>query len=141
LPLARLSLDMIRDHPLLGVGLNNYAVYIGDYAGPAFTRDFIYTVHNKYLLVLAEGGPAALAAFLWFIGSALANGLRGARSPDPVVFAVAVGAAAAIAGSTLHMAVDVFNDRATVQTLCLVAGLLAALAALATAAPPGRRTA
>ena len=133
--LARLSLDMIDDHPFLGVGLNNFAVNIPAYAGPAFTRQWVYTVHNKYLLVWTESGPAALAAFVWFLGWILLAGLRATRSRDRTVAALAAGITAAIAGSTLHMAVDIFTNRAGVQLLWLLGAIAVALAALERRSP------
>ena len=60
LPLIELSLDMIEDQPVQGVGLNNYTTALPDYAGPTFTGEFLFAAHNKYLLVWAEAGLFAL---------------------------------------------------------------------------------
>ena len=67
-PLMHLAWNVIKDHPLTGVGTNNFAVVLGDYATPEFSRAWLYTVHNKYLLVWAELGIGGLLAFVWFLG-------------------------------------------------------------------------
>lgn len=132
-PLMRLAGDMIRDNPVLGVGANNFSVRIADYAGPEFSGDFLYAVHNKYLLVWAESGIAALLAYLWFIGSALLRGLRVVLARDRRVSPLALGLTAALLGHVVHMTVDVFRGRPGIQSLVLCAGLLVAIARVATA--------
>jgi O-antigen ligase len=131
IPMARLAFEMIGDRPLLGVGVNNVGVELRNYAGPQFTRQFIYTIHNKYLLVASEAGIPALLAFLWFLGATAARGARCLRSPDPLVAGLAVGLLGGFVGHLLNMTVDIFASRPQVQALWFVAGLLAALAAMA----------
>jgi O-antigen ligase len=130
LSMATLAMHMIRDHPFLGVGANNYAVNIPNYAGPQFDGTFIYTVHDKYLLVWSEAGIVALIAFAWFMCSTVARGWRAARSADPMIGPLALGLTAAIVGQLPEMAVDPFQARPDVQLLWLVAGLLSAMLAL-----------
>jgi O-antigen ligase len=128
--MTRLASDMISDHPLLGVGLNNMAENIPDYAGPQYAGQFIFTVHNKYLLVWTEAGIAALLAFLWFLAATLRRGWFAVRAGDELLSPLALGLSAALAGQLVHMAVDIFENRSQVQLLWLVAALLAAMAAV-----------
>jgi putative inorganic carbon (HCO3(-)) transporter len=132
-PLMRLAGDMIRDNPVLGVGANNFSVRIDDYAGPEFSGDFLYAVHNKYLLVWAETGIGALIAYLWFIGSALARGWRVVATQDTRMSPLALGLVAALLGHLVHMTVDVFRGRPGIEALVLFAGLLAAMAQMVVA--------
>jgi putative inorganic carbon (HCO3(-)) transporter len=53
------TLDDIVEHPMLGVG-------VGYYHGEEKGED---APHNTYLRLWAEGGPVALAGFLWFLAS------------------------------------------------------------------------
>jgi hypothetical protein len=131
LSMARLAVSMIEDRPLLGVGVNNVGVNISRYAGPRFTRQWLFTIHDKYLLVASESGLAALAAFLWFLGVTVVRGWRAARSPDLVVAGVGAGLSAGLVGQMVHMTVDIFAAREAVQSLWLVAAMLAALARMA----------
>lgn len=53
------------DHPILGVGLNNYKYYYQDYAQPLGwdNRREERSAHNLYLEIAAETGLIGLAAF------------------------------------------------------------------------------
>lgn len=71
-PMALIAANIIRDHPVTGVGLNNYTRVMQAYDN---TREwqayhFPHPVHNSYLLIAAESGIPALIAFLWLIGAA-----------------------------------------------------------------------
>lgn len=73
-----LALEMIKDHPLAGVGLNNAIVAGASYPiFQFFSRAFGYppVVHNYFLLVTSEIGIPGLAAFLLFL-LAVATRLR-----------------------------------------------------------------
>lgn len=127
IPLMKLAVKMTLDHYLLGVGANNFATLIGEYARQGFHDVWLYTVHNKYLLVLAETGIGGLVAFLWFLIATLRRGWLCYRIQDPFLSPVSVGFSAAILGNMIHMNVDLFNSRPTVQLLWLVAGLITAI--------------
>ena len=63
--LTKIALKMWRDHPLTGVGLNNFTVTMDQYGYiPASTR-FLQPVHNIYLLILSESGLLGLFGFLY----------------------------------------------------------------------------
>ncbi|HEX6386485.1 MAG TPA: O-antigen ligase family protein, partial [Anaerolineae bacterium] len=73
LQMMRLAIKIIKDHPLLGVGANNFALMIPQYATPELTG-WIKTVHNKYLLVWAETGLGGLVTFLLFLLTTIRRG-------------------------------------------------------------------
>ncbi|MBS0620517.1 MAG: O-antigen ligase family protein [Verrucomicrobia bacterium] len=60
----KLAWEMFKENPLLGVGFNNYQLYI-----PADQPQLFAKVHNIYLLLLAETGLLGFGAFLLFLGS------------------------------------------------------------------------
>ncbi len=126
--MARLAVTMIDDRPLLGVGLNNVAVNIDRYAGPEFTGQFVYTIHDKYLLVASESGLLALAAFTWFLAATIVQGLRCLRSRDLLVVWIAGGLLSGVIAQMVHMTVDIFASRPQVESLWIAAALLAAMA-------------
>jgi len=59
-----IALEIVKDHPLLGVGLNNFTVAMDSYGKVSGWVRFLQPVHNVYLLIAAETGLLGLAAFL-----------------------------------------------------------------------------
>mgnify|MGYP003346103576 CR=1 FL=1 len=78
-PLMLLALRMIADQSLLGVGANNFSTVMMQYVTPDFSAyggEWLYTVHNKYLLVWAQTGLGGLITFIAVLIVALINGWR-----------------------------------------------------------------
>lgn len=76
------AIQLIKTHPLLGVGPGNYPFvvrqYIGDFTG------WLYYVHNDYLLIWAERGALGLVAWLWWFFSGLRQAHLARRTlPQP----------------------------------------------------------
>lgn len=65
-----IALHIVRDHPLLGVGLNNFTVRMDEYGRVSGWVRFLQPVHNLYLLIAAEIGLVGLVLFLCFMFSA-----------------------------------------------------------------------
>ena len=127
IPLNKLAFRMIGDNPLLGVGANNFTVVMPRYLTSEFRSEFLYTVHNTYLLIWTEIGIAGLLAYLAFLLGTLRRGWQCWRFGDPWLSPLALACMAGIAGHMLHQGVDIFSDRPIQQLLWLVAGLLAAM--------------
>ncbi len=127
IPLNKLAFRMIADNPVLGVGANNFTSAMDQYATSEFRHEWLWAVHNKYLLILAETGAGGLLAYLAFLLSTLRKGWQCWKLGDSVLSPLALGLVAAIAGHMVHQGVDLFRDRPLQQLLLLVAGLLAAM--------------
>ncbi|HEY3108098.1 MAG TPA: O-antigen ligase family protein [Chloroflexota bacterium] len=130
LPLMRLALRIIADQPLLGIGANNYSLVMTDYVTPDFSDyggEWLYIVHNKYLLVWAETGLGGLIAFLCYLLATIWAGWRGWQLRDRLLSPLALGLTAAIVGHLVHMSVDLFSGRPQAQTLWTCAALLVAI--------------
>ena len=130
IPLIRLAFHMIKQHPLLGVGANNFGINISRYATPEFSADWLYTVHNHFILIWAEDGIAALVAYVAFLIGTLRSGWRCRKISDQGLALLSIGLMAGVVGQMIHMMVDILNGRQQVQLLVIVAGLLAALVAI-----------
>jgi O-antigen ligase len=126
-PLMGIAFRMIQDHPVLGVGTNNYAFVLSEYITPDVSQEWLFVVHNKYLLVLAETGPVGLITYLWFLLATVWRGWQGWKLKDRVLSPLALGFTAAIVSQMVHMNVDIFNGRPQVQMLWLVAGFITAI--------------
>ena len=61
------SITMAKDHPIFGVGLNNFLVNLPLYQTPHISPFYLQPVHNIFLLVFAETGIIGLGFFIWFI--------------------------------------------------------------------------
>lgn len=65
--LAQSAYSMIADHPILGIGLNNYTAQLDTYDTLGVVSLFRYPVHNAYLLIASEMGIISLSLLLIFI--------------------------------------------------------------------------
>jgi len=141
IPLMRLTWRIIGDHPLLGVGANNFAVVLRQYVTPDFSREWLYTVHNAYLLIWSETGIISLLAFLWMLAVVLRRAWRVWMRRDLLLSPLAAGFMAALVGQMVHMMVDLFNGRPQVQMLWMIAALISAMSALEGGDEPESRSA
>jgi O-antigen ligase len=124
--LAEMARNIIRAHPL-GVGINNYdQVMSYRYAPSELIGHRLYVVHNKYLLVWADTGALGLAAFVWLLIAAGAQGAKwivrpGAPPHSSVLVASLVGA---LAGYSINMTNEAFGGRLREQLLWLIITLI-----------------
>jgi len=134
IPLMKLAMSMVGDNPFWGVGANNFAYAMPYYVSLDIAGSWLFTVHNKYLLVWTETGTVGLVAFMVFLGSILLNSRRGWLGDHPFLPPLSMAVGAAVTGQMLHMFFDLFNGRANVQILWIVGALVAAIASLEVAA-------
>jgi len=132
-PLMMLAFATIREHPILGIGINNFTLLFktSNFSDASF--NFFYIVHNQYLLIWTEKGTPALCAFIWFLSMAIHRGWNIWHQHDRLLSPIALGLLAGIVGQIVHMNFDVFNDRPQIQLLCIVVGLLTAMDAVESA--------
>jgi hypothetical protein len=126
-PLMNLAFRMIADNPIRGVGANNFSAAMVDYLTPEFRKGFLYTVHNKYLLVWSEIGPGGLLAYLAFFIGILRMGRACWKEGDPFLSTLALGMTVALVGNMVHQGVEILQDRGITQLLWLMAGLVVAM--------------
>jgi putative inorganic carbon (hco3(-)) transporter len=124
IPLTMLAFRMIADHPVLGVGANNFSVVMQRYLTSYFRTGFLYVVHNKYLLIWTETGIGGLLAYLAFLIGAVRRGWQCWKQNDGYLSMLALGITAAMVGQIVHMNFDVFRIGPVPELLWLLAGLL-----------------
>lgn len=108
MPLNRAAMLVIEQFPVLGVGLNNFAVSFTTYDPTGFSRVLTgvdYVVHNLFLLVWTEVGTIGFVAFLWVFGSVFLAAYR-LRGADPRSRAITLAVAAGFGAHMLHGMVD-----------------------------------
>lgn len=93
IPQWKMGMNMVKAHPLLGVGLNNYNVvsdlyepYVADESTKTRVFYFGTKIHNLYLGVAAQAGLVGLALYLCFLWSLLTHGWKKMKTvEDPAV--------------------------------------------------------
>ncbi len=123
------AMRMWREHPL-GVGLNRFKSYIGNYS---IYRNF--DAHNFYVLTLAEMGPLGLAAMAWLLWRllGLARSLRHsvAARENPETRALAYGFTVMVVAMALgNVYGSPFLEGAVMTNFWILCGLLERYVAL-----------
>jgi O-antigen ligase len=124
-PLMHLAFNMTSANPVLGVGANNFAAVMSNYAGTEFRHEWLYTVHNQFLLVCSETGLIGLAAYLWIYFDIIRRGWRFWNTRDKMFAPLGLGIVAAICGFISHMFVEPFSSGGVLQLIWISMALLA----------------
>ncbi|HLM57041.1 MAG TPA: O-antigen ligase family protein, partial [Pyrinomonadaceae bacterium] len=122
------TLQIIKDHPVLGVGLGAFADAYTRYdtGGGAYRLE---QAHNDYLQILSDAGLVGALLGLFFVVALFRMALRRVQSGDKFRRGVALGALSGCAGVLVHSFFDFTLHTAANGLLFLL------LAALATAGP------
>jgi len=122
--LNKVAIRMIEDHPIIGVGANKFTLNLRNYATREFMGEWLYAVHNKYLLIWAETGLGSLLAYLWFLAASLRRGWQCWKHKDPLYSPPAL---ALVCGVCALMICDMFQSdrgRPLVQLLMVLTALI-----------------
>jgi O-antigen ligase len=93
------NLDIVRDHPILGLGFGRYQRVARPYYDRHPLADRRSHAHNNFLQIAAESGLVGLAAFTLLFVTALRYGAETVRTArDPAGRATALGACLALTG-------------------------------------------
>ena len=88
--LNKIALNVIVHNPIVGVGPGAYPYEFRAYV-PAGLNQWLYTVHNVYLLWAAETGIFGGLVFVWWLFAGFGIALRLARSPPSLISICATG--------------------------------------------------
>jgi O-antigen ligase len=114
--------EIIRDHPLFGVGFANYPRICDRYYDRVDPNFPMRTwAHNLELSTLAEMGPLGVAALLWLLAAAGIALVRRARARQPLLALGGLAAAAAL--FAIAQAHDVIYDTKVMFPLWFCLGL------------------
>jgi hypothetical protein len=127
LTLWQAAIRMLRAHPILGVGPDNFRLLYGSYAGVPKADTRVHT-NNMYLEILVGAGVLAMCAFLWLcwrVFLVLSNLARRVATGDMAM--AAAGVTAACAAIAIHGLVDsFFSFTATYTLFAITLGLAVA---------------
>jgi O-antigen ligase len=113
----RATWQLIREHPIVGVGFAGYQVAIPSHHDSS-GRWVPQQAHNEYLELLASGGLIAAALGIWFGAAFIVRARRQLQSADLFRRAACIGALTGIVGAALHSFVD-FGLHVTINALIL----------------------
>jgi O-antigen ligase len=119
------TLELIKDHPLVGVGFAGYSVAIHRYLGSS-GEWAPQQAHNDYLEVLASGGVVGGALFAWFLLTFARTTVNRLRSDSNGARAVKCGAVAGLFAVAVHSLFD-FGLHITVNSLVCTALVVVAV--------------
>jgi hypothetical protein len=111
------ALAMVRQHPLLGVGPDNFRHLYGEYLGLPAWDDRVHA-NNLYLELLADVGVVGALAFAALVALPSVSLLRGLRSPtSPRQALWLAGFAASLLAYFVHGGLDSFLEFTPVYLL------------------------
>ena len=96
------AIDMTLQHPISGVGLNQFAEHSALFGGLTERGQPHETAHNVYLSLSAETGLIGASAFLCFLALIAQRALVALRHRHPLARAVAFGCAASLFGFAIQ---------------------------------------
>jgi putative inorganic carbon (HCO3(-)) transporter len=114
------GLEMVRDHPLTGVGLAMVSRLYPLYRRDDAPRWRVPHLHNNVVQIAAERGLPALAAYLWLIGAYVVTTWRALPRLTGPPRAVVAGSLTAIVAITIAGLFEYNFWNASVQYLTLV---------------------
>jgi putative inorganic carbon (hco3(-)) transporter len=100
--LVNTAVAMIKDKPILGIGLNNFPERLNQYDNSGIQYELPYPVHNTYLLAAAETGIIAALLLMWFFWRSLQTAFRATKVKDATLRAIAIGILAGFCGWLTH---------------------------------------
>ena len=91
--MAQTAVNMIKSHPMIGIGIGNYGFLYNQYRSPdSPIKNFYEKPHNIYYEVMAESGIFNFAVFMIAIAAALFRAARSTfKRPDLYKLAVISG--------------------------------------------------
>jgi hypothetical protein len=92
--LQQMALNVIEAHPLVGTGIGTYSFTFRNYLSGDFEDEWLYVVHNAYLLRAAETGIPGMLAMIWLLWVMMRLARRCAATSDPLTAQLGLGAIA-----------------------------------------------
>lgn len=136
IPIWAASVEMLKQHPIFGLGLNNFGNYIGAY-DPSLD---VNQAHDLFLNIAVERGLLGLITFLIFLVALFRTSIAAVlRAPDGRYRVLAAGVMASFVAFIADSLFDVaYYDYKILLLFWLLAGIAACLPRLFAASPPPR---
>ncbi len=123
IPLMLTALNIIKSHLITGVGLGNYNFDIDQYIPVQERGKWLYTVHNQYLLILAEQGIIAAAIYYSMLLAAMRRYWIAAKSNNYLIYTVSAALFGVTIGSLPHRLVSMYHYQQYFYLYCVMLAL------------------
>jgi O-antigen ligase len=123
LPLVETAWNMIKDNFVFGVGVNNYPFDIQKYLPVSARHQWEYTVHNEYLLRIAETGIIGASLYYSLMLLVLIRLKRLTNSKSAWIFIMSAGLFAALIGSIPHRMFSFYHYISAYLQVCVIMAL------------------
>ncbi|MGB0466841.1 MAG: O-antigen ligase family protein [Pontibacterium sp.] len=136
-PLMDVAINMMKENPLTGVGLNHYTYYMAEYdrTMEAIASNYLYPVHNTFLLTLAETGVLSVIFFVSLLGVMIWTAFKVFQRSSGVIEVMSIGCLGGILSWCVHNQVD-FGSLYQSYPLWLMFGVLMAMDKMTQAQKP-----
>jgi O-Antigen ligase len=125
-PLMKLAFNMIQQHPFIGVGANNFGIVLPQYLSSEIRGEWLYIVHNQYLLVFSETGIVGLFFFLLIIATVVNTCVCCIKYNDPLISPLSLGMMSGIVAYLLFMMIELSVSRLNVQLFWIMVAIAVA---------------
>ncbi len=127
IPMMQIAFDIIKNNPILGVGLNNYTIIMSTYDFTGITYTYFQPVHNVFLQLAAEIGIGGLLVFVVFLFMLYRTAILTLRQSDAYHREQLIGLICGITALLVHQTMNNGTiDAETFELFWLFAGLIAA---------------
>jgi putative inorganic carbon (hco3(-)) transporter len=126
IPLMKLAFEMVQNHPFIGVGINNFGIVLPQYLSSEIRGEWLYIVHNQYLLTFSETGLIGLVFFLLILGSVFFTCLRCVTAKDSTLSPLSLGIISGLCTLFFLMGFELTISRLTVQLFWIMISIVIA---------------
>jgi O-antigen ligase len=91
--MMKVALNIIKENPMTGVGLNNYSNVMNRYdrTRENISYKFPFPVHNAFLIIACESGLLAMVCFIFILFGAALSSLRFFLMEDRLLSLIGIG--------------------------------------------------
>lgn len=102
IPMMQIGYEMIKAHPILGVGINNYTRVMAFYDPTGLSYVWDQPVHNVFIQLTAEIGIFGLLSFIWICVMLYVYSIRSMSRSNDFIRHHVVGLTAGISALFVH---------------------------------------
>ncbi len=106
--LMRIAIRMIVNNPIVGVGPGAYVYHLRQYAPGDVLSQWLWVVHNEYLLVWAERGVIGFVVWLTWMRAGFRQAVMASYAEAPQFRALGIGCVAALIGLAWEYTLNMF---------------------------------